>query len=385
MIKVAFAGDFCTSFLPNKGCELLENTGLNQICAINDEVDYSFINIECPFTVGGEVRHLPINKQGPSLIGDERTVAIIKQTGFTSVNLANNHIYDYGDMALKHTINCIKESGLDYLGAGANAEEASLILCKTFNNYKVTFINCCEHEFSIATEKHGGANPLDIIKQYYQIQEAKHDSDFVVMIIHGGVEHFQYPTPRMVKLYRFFIDAGADAVVNHHQHCPCGYEEYNGKPIFYGLGNFFFPWEGEKNSIWNLGYLVKLSLDKQKVGYEIIPYRQCDNSYYVKLLEGEDLESFNKMMEELCSAIHDEKLLKEKLCEFNRKNDYLYRKMFEPYSGRVMNALYRRGLLPSFIGKDRILALIDFIGCESHYERVMDYLDNKYNHFFFNE
>ena len=33
---------------------------------------------------------------------------------------------------------------------------------------------------------------------------------------------------------------GADAVVNHHQHCYSGYEVYKDKPVFYGLGNLLF-------------------------------------------------------------------------------------------------------------------------------------------------
>jgi poly-gamma-glutamate synthesis protein (capsule biosynthesis protein) len=53
----------------------------------------------------------------------------------------------------------------------------------------------------------------------------------------------------MVETYRFFIEAGADAVVNHHQHCICGYEVYKGKPIFYGLGNFCFDWAKRSTSL----------------------------------------------------------------------------------------------------------------------------------------
>ena len=51
------------------------------------------------------------------------------------------------------------------------------------------------------------------------VEEAKKKADFVLVIVHGGSEHFQLPTPRMQATYRFFVDAGADAVVNHHQHC----------------------------------------------------------------------------------------------------------------------------------------------------------------------
>lgn len=381
MISVIFAGDFCPAFI--KDNEPLYISGLEQIRELNSRVDYSILNLECPCTKSTANVYFPIAKQGPSLIGNSRAVEIVKQAGFSAVTLANNHIFDYGETALKQTINCLKELGIDYVGANIIKEEAASTLYKNIGNSFLSIINCCEHEFSVATDDHGGANPLDPVSQYYQIQEAKKISDYVVMIIHGGVEHLQYPTQRMVKLYRFFVDAGADAVINHHQHCPCGYELYKGKPIFYGLGNFFFPWKGKSNSIWNQGYMVKLNLDTGGIDYEVIPYCQCNNSLDITLLEGKDLESFTKMMRELSNPIKDEILLKSKFKTFNKENDYLYRKMLEPYSGRILNALYKRGILPSFVGKERVLALMDFLGCESHYERVMDYLDDKYNQFFY--
>lgn len=40
----------------------------------------------------------------------------------------------------------------------------------------------------------------------------------------------------MKELYRFLVDCGADAVINHHQHCFSGYEIYNEKPIFMDSG-----------------------------------------------------------------------------------------------------------------------------------------------------
>ena len=83
-------------------------------------------------------------------------------------------------------------------------------------------------------------NPLLPIQQFYKIQEAKENADYVLVIVHGGIEHYQLPTSRMIETYRFFIDAGADAVVNHHQHCYSGYERYKSKPIIYGLGNLLF-------------------------------------------------------------------------------------------------------------------------------------------------
>ena len=126
--------------------------------------------------------------------------------------------------------------------------------------------------------------------------------------------------------------------------------------------------------------MVKLQLeDNHQIKPEIIPYSQCDENPVVRPLTGDELVHFNLMMKELCSAIKNESILDQKLCEFNKRNDYLYRKMLEPYNGRLANSLYRRGILPTTISKERVLALMDFILCESHHERVIDFLERQYN------
>jgi len=39
---------------------------------------------------------------------------------------------------------------------------------------------------------------------------------------------------------RDYLDAGADAVIGAHSHCLQGMEYYDGKPIIYSLGNYWF-------------------------------------------------------------------------------------------------------------------------------------------------
>lgn len=58
----------------------------------------------------------------------------------------------------------------------------------------------------------------------------------------------------------YYVDCGADAVINHHQHCYSGYEKYNEKPIFYGLGNFAIDWH--PNDLWTTGIFVILSTNR---------------------------------------------------------------------------------------------------------------------------
>lgn len=372
-MNIIIAGDFCPHHRASVLIEEEKFAGLfSEVQSIVSGVDYAIVNFECPVVKGKEK---PIEKQGPSLRCSEKGMEVIKWVGFKCVTLANNHILDYGRDGMKNTICQCDKHSIDYVGGGMNLTEASKVLYKEIEGKKLAVVNSCEHEFSIATEDTPGSNPLNPIQQYYFIKEARQKADYVIVIVHGGIEHCQYPTHRMVETYRFFVDAGADAVINHHQHCPCGYEEYKGKPIFYGIGNFCFDWEGRQNSIWNQGYMVKLSLIDKSVFYEIIPYVQGDKNCGVRLMKENVKESFILQLQNKSKTIEIASELDRALKSFMTRHDFLYRKMLTPYTGRVATALFRRGLLPSFINKKRMLALSNFIKCESHYERVCELLD----------
>jgi poly-gamma-glutamate synthesis protein (capsule biosynthesis protein) len=205
-------------------------------------------------------------------------------------------------------------------------------------------------EFSIATEDTAGSNPLNPIQQYYAIKEAKEKTDYVLVIVHGGHELWQLPSPRMVETYRFFIDAGADAVVNHHQHCYSGYEVYNGKPIFYGLGNFCFDKQNYFEGLWEYGYMVSLSFNND-VTFDIIPYEQCKDETNVKPLVNRS--SFEKRVNELNEIISDRNRLIEKTTEYYMKSIKSIHFAFEPYNGKLWKKLYSMGLLPNWIKKQK--------------------------------
>ena len=238
---------------------------------------------------------------------------------------------------------------------------------KDINSTTLAIINCCEHEFTIATDTSAGANPLNPIQQYYAIQDAKKKADYVLVIVHGGHEHFLLPSPRMQETYRFYIDAGAHAVLNHHQHCYSGYEVHNGKPIFYGLGNFCFDDPKSRNGIWNEGYMVILSFDQQKIGYELIPYTQCNEKPSVELVK--DRTKFDKNIERLNAIIHDTNELKKRVDEYYGSTAPSMSLMHQPYENRILNKLYRMHLLPSLVSKKRFLMLLNYINCESHLDK----------------
>lgn len=365
-MKILIAGDFVPR---NRLVPLVEKANFENIFGevrnIVSSVDYAIVNFESPIVEDGDI---PIPKCGPNLRCTPKAVDAIKYAGFGCATLANNHIRDFGDSAVKRTINELSKKEVSFVGAGANIKEASQIHFKTIGGESLAIVNCCENEFSIATNEHYGANPLNPVKQFYSIKEAKEKADYVAVIVHGGHEHHQLPSPRMQDTYRFFIDAGADLVVNHHQHCYSGYEIYNGKPIVYGIGNFCM----DKNpimlgQIWNYGYLLIWN-SEEPCCVQIQPYEQCGETPGVHLLP---LDTFDVHIQKLNEIIINRKSLEDQTESYYSTTSINVRNnVLEPIQNRIIAGLQHRGLLPSLVTKKWLLKLQDFIICESHRDKL---------------
>lgn len=358
-MKILIAGDY---YPRRRIQELLEKNDfsfLDEVKQFTTATDYSIVNFEgCV----ADADDKPIDKCGPNQRCKKNAVEAIKQAGFNCVTLANNHFYDFGDGGVAKTIQACNEYSIDYVGGGMSLEEAQTVLYKNIGSETLAIINVCETEFSIAADNHGGSAPLNLVQNYYAIQEAKKKADYVLLVVHGGIEVYSYPTPRMKETYRFFIDAGADAVVNHHQHCISGYEVYKGKPIIYGLGNFCFDWVTASVKWWEEGYLVMIDFKKQSCDYKLIPYMQFSKEPKVDFNVSYDV--FMEEINEINKVIDDDKLLEEKLIQFSlAQNELLF---FEPYNTRITKGLFRRRLLPSCMNHDKLNSLLDKVCCESN-------------------
>ena len=372
MAKIIIAGDCCLQ-------GRVANLDAAQLASLYEDVkpiiqsaDTALVNLETA-VFRSDIR--PIKKAGPVIGTDARVLEMIHEMGFTGVTLANNHFADYGQQGVEESLRLLDEYKLWHVGAGMSADEAAKIGYLQVEDKKIAVINACEHEFTIATEKQAGCNALDPLKIALQITKAKKEADYVLAIIHGGHEYYNLPSPRMQEMYRAFVDFGADAVVNHHQHCYSGYEIYNGKPIVYGLGNFFFDWPGQ-NADWNEGYMVRLTLGNE-TGLELIPYIQNGEDVGIRLMDDIEKEKFEKKMAELNSIIANPKQLQEHLYEWAKSRELEYLQMIQPKKGKRVNQLERLHLIneksaelwiPEYITEERRLLLKSLFQCESHQE-----------------
>ena len=378
MLKITIAGDFCPIYRVAEQLNKEDYSFFDSIKGLVEDSDYAIVNLECPVV---ETEAKPIKKCGPNLRTISKVVNSIRYGGFDGVTLANNHFRDFGDEGCHTTINELKCQNVDYVGGGSNLAEAQKILYKEVKGKKLAIVNFCENEFSIATATRAGSAPLDSVDNYYQITEARRNSDYVLVIVHGGHEHYQLPSPRMKKIYRHFIAIGADAVVNHHQHCYSGYEYYNGKPIVYGLGNFCFDSRENRDSIWNEGYIVKISFSAD-IAIELIPYIQCSQTATIELLNSHQTSQFNQRIEELNGIIADDNLLEKSFDDFVITRKKMVMSIFASYHNRYLNAAANRSWIPYLLRDGEVKALENYIMCESHRDvvsRVLSSLNNNKN------
>lgn len=361
-ISIFISGDFAatsrvTDAIYRGDYQLL----FNDIIPVIKESDIAITNLEFPLIDKGS----PIAKTGPNRKSPVKSIEAIKFAGFNVVTMANNHIMDYGEGGLLSSIQLCEKNGIRHIGAGNNIVEANRIEYFDVKEKRIAFINCCENEWSTTHGEVPGCNPLDEVSLFYQIQEAKSKADHVILIIHGGHEMYEYPSPRMKKLYSWFVDLGVDAVIGHHTHCYSGNEIYKGKPIVYSLGNFIFD-SSRRGSSWNIGCAVVLYLDDNGCDMRLYPYRQCDNEIGVHLLKGEDLNKWEDMNEEKTHIIQNDRLLEDHFSEFikTKENDYLNR--LEPFSSRMAQWALQKGIFPRFVNNNKRRSYLNIIRAESH-------------------
>jgi hypothetical protein len=366
-ISILFTGDLC----PHNRIESIAlqsdyQSVFNDFIDVFKGNDLNVTDLECPLTLLENGRR----KTGPHQKADPKCIELLKYADIRLAALANNHIMDYGSAGAKDTIELCHKTGIETLGAGEDAAAARRPFITTIKEKRIAIINVADQEFLTSPDGSFQANPLDPVNTHNDIISAREQCDYVIVITHGGNEFYHLPSPRIKLLYRFFIDAGADAVISHHTHCFSGYEVYKEKPVFYGLGNFIYDWPGRVHTDWNKGYSVRL-LFSDKILFDIIPLKQGNEIPGVFHLNEKEENEFRQTLEARNQIIADDTKLAQAFQQYVEKVTPMYDAFIEPYFGRIHTALRHRGFLPNLMGRRKRLLLLNLTRCEAHREILL--------------
>lgn len=259
--------------------------------------DIVFGNLEVPIT---NVKCPALQKAVLLKTYPENLSFLTKANFSIVVNLANNHILDYGFPGAIETVNHLKNGNIHCVGVGRNMSECLREVIFKTNDRTIAFIGFYVGGEGLSSDSIYIAG-MDQQVVHYRIAELKAKYDFVIVSFHWGIENVFYPSPEQQVFARECIDEGASVIIGHHPHRFQGVEEYNGGLIFYSLGNFNFRPCGVGLSPYeNLSAIADITLHKEgRVEHSLVPVKIGDDYAPRIIMDDQELALFQFHIESI--------------------------------------------------------------------------------------
>ena len=240
--------------------------------------DVIFTNLEAAVAEKGESVH-----EGRGFLTPPEALDALTTFGFNLLALSDNHAFDLKAIGIQNTLREADSRKIVHAGTGNNVAEAvspgylhtpkgtiALIASASglispggrataerpgVNELRV---EAGDKENEAAEDLPGGPentpNQEDSRRVLQSIRDARHNADLVIVYQHNhvfgshsfstifteGMQERLAPNEWLKKWTHAEVDAGADIVVMHGAPLLHGVEIYNGRPIFYDLGNFIY-------------------------------------------------------------------------------------------------------------------------------------------------
>lgn len=304
-VTIGFVGDILLddeyaimANLLNRGVSI--DNGISEaLLSMMQGVDILVANNEFPFTDRGT----PTEGKTFTFRADTAAVSYLHDMGVDAAVLANNHIYDFGETGLLDTLDTLAASGIPYVGAGRNLEEASAPIYYIVNDIKISLVAATQIErlenpdTKGATEESAGVfRCLNPEKLCEVVRTAKENSDFVIVYIHWGTENVTEPDWAQLDQAPKIAEAGADLIIGDHPHCLQGITYCGNTPVIYSLGNFWF-----NSKTLDTG-MVRVTIGQEGLrSFQFVPALQSDCR--VDLVYGTEKERVLAAMRELSPEV----------------------------------------------------------------------------------
>jgi len=261
----------------------LADGDFSSVAQMMRDADVTVVNLET--TIGNFMGSPQAKSSGSYFMVPPIMARELAWAGIDMVGGANNHTFDYGTVGVLETVEHVRAAGLALAGAGEDAQraiqpafheaagrkEVALVsMTSTFPNHGVASPSRSGLEgrpglnpltvhndgplvrlfvysqrnlldwlartgFAVRGIRIRGIDETELNENLRAVTRAARRADYVVLSIHA-----HGPGVWIEDFARQAIDAGADVLFSHGPHSVSGVEVYNGRPIFYGLGNFCF-------------------------------------------------------------------------------------------------------------------------------------------------
>lgn len=188
----------------------------------------------------------------PSMAG------VLKNVGFNLLNVANNHMMQYGPRPFLETCDALSSSGIHVVGRKGEAGWHCQPVVVTSKGVTIGFLGYSD------TDNYGH-EPLYAVNSIQDIQsdikKLRCDVDTLIVSLHWGDEFIRAPSDLSRTYAMAMIESGVDIIIGHHPHVIQRIDRFKSGIICYSLGNFV------SDMIWNgrtcEGLLVKFTVTKE--------------------------------------------------------------------------------------------------------------------------
>lgn len=304
-IKLLFAGDVLLdehyavmANLLDRGGKIEEAFSTELLTAMRS-ADFFMLNNEFTFTNRGT----PTGGKQFTFRANPEKVSVLQDMGVDMVSVANNHIYDYGEISLLDTLDTLDSAGIAYTGAGENLEEAMKPVYLIANGMKIGIVSATQierngtpdtKEATVTTP--GVLRCMDTKNLLKVIEQMEESCDYTILYIHWGTELKEEIDWLQEEQAPIYAQAGVDLIIGDHPHCLQKIDTVAGVPVVYSLGNFWF------NSKTQNSCVVEVVLrEKELHTMKFIPCKQEDSR--TRLLEGMEKQGVLNYMRDISPNI----------------------------------------------------------------------------------
>lgn len=222
------------------------------------QADLVVANLEGPITDNASLSETSIigARENYYFTFDPSVAKILKDFQIGVVNIGNNHILNFKERGVAQTKEYLTQAEVEFFGSPLPGDQRFLI--EEVKGIKIAFVNY--NQFVWQGKE----------KAFSDIATAKKSADVVILYTHWGTEYVR--ATEVVKILAHqFIDAGADLIIGSHPHVVQEKEVYQGKTIYYSLGNFVFDQYFSKETQHGLLVLATFDPETKQFSFEDIP------------------------------------------------------------------------------------------------------------------
>ncbi len=295
---VAFFGKYCLKSNPNV------YDYFSDLKVYLSQFDLIVANLEAPFV---EQRNSTASGHKSAYVSSHPiNIDLLKFLGINVVNLANNHILDYGTKGFNKTIELLEQNDIHWFGVNSKCLKLELSEKIAFHGY------CAFNTNPLGAKKNSGVNPLIGKVVENALKETTKDGFYNILSIHSGIEHVNFPSREDINLARYFSNITPYTYYGHHPHVAQGVEQVNESILAYSLGNLCFDdvYDPKGNLIVKqtdnnkASFILTLDINNGKVSkYDVIDfYNQQDKCVLLNTKTSSKVEEYSAA---LCMNVNE--------------------------------------------------------------------------------